>query len=131
MSRPCWSTRVRMPYKRLHNAAMYGEFSNIRKWKRGEQKLHHKDVLKRHLKTAGIDVKRRESPENDLCGRRRRSLMMIRWEEALEEVLGKMERKTTLNSNINGLHWNRWAAEDDDIWFMVTYGNVLQYLDEI
>ena len=51
---------VRMPDDRLPKAVFYGELTSGKR-KRGGQKLHYKDVLKRHLKAADVDVDTLES----------------------------------------------------------------------
>ena len=50
-----WAGHLRrMPETRLLKAIFYGELANGKR-KRGGQKLHYKDVLKRHMKNCGID----------------------------------------------------------------------------
>ena len=51
---------VRMPDDRLPKAVFYSELTSGKR-KRGGQKLRYKDVLKRHLKTADMDVDTWES----------------------------------------------------------------------
>ena len=56
-----WAGHVaRMPGYRLPKAVFYGELTSGKR-KRGEQKLRYKDVLKRHLKAADMDVDTWES----------------------------------------------------------------------
>ena len=51
-----WAGHVRrMTDDRLPKVAFYSEFAEGKR-KRGGQKLRFKDVLKRHLKTANVDV---------------------------------------------------------------------------
>lgn len=55
---------IRMPEDRLPKAVMYGELTSGKR-KRGGQRLRFKDVLKRHLKTADIDVETWEKAAED------------------------------------------------------------------
>ena len=68
---------VRMPDDRLPKAVFYGELTSGKR-KRGGQKLRYKDVLKRHLKAADMDVDtwREWCQKIDLFGGKR-SLMLV------------------------------------------------------
>ena len=55
---------MRMPDDRLPKAVMYGELTEGKR-KCGGQKLRYRDVVKRHLKTADMDVETWEMKASD------------------------------------------------------------------
>jgi len=73
---------VRMEEDRLPKAVLYGELTTGKR-KRGGQKLRYKDVLKRHLKTADIDVETWEKKAED------RNL----WRKKITDAGNTVERK--------------------------------------
>ena len=85
--------------------------------KRGGQKLHYKDGLKRHLKAADMDVDTWESDAKNRSSWRKKiidagnTIERKRKEKYLEGWRKRHPRDPTYNS----LHRNRWAADDDDM----------------
>ncbi|XP_072039383.1 uncharacterized protein [Amphiura filiformis] len=73
---------VRMPGERLPKAVMYAELTEG-KSKRGGQKLRYRDVVKRHLKTADMDVDTWETKASD----------RVNWRKKIHDAGKTVERK--------------------------------------
>ena len=103
-----------MPDDRLPKAVFHSELTSGKR-KRGGQKLRYKDVLKRHLKAADMDVDTWESDAKNRPFWRKRSLMLVTpLKEREKRSTWKDGGKDTPVIELKQLHRNRWAADDDD-----------------
>ncbi|XP_072041391.1 uncharacterized protein [Amphiura filiformis] len=73
---------VRMPDERLPKAVMYADLTEGKR-KRDGQKLRYRDVVKRHLKTADMDVDTWETKVSD----------RVSWKKKIHDAGKTVERK--------------------------------------
>ena len=105
---------VRMPDDRLPKAVFYGELTSGKR-KRGGHNLRYKDVLKRHLKAADMDVDTWESDAKNRPFWRKKIIDAGNTIErkSKEKYLEGWRKRHPRDPTQNSLH-RKWRTADDD-----------------